>query len=52
MASSHYWLRLRAEVGLRDPPPDDKPPPVDDAIDAELRDDVFPRKAEMPDEIG
>ena len=31
---------------------DDKSPPVDDAIDAGLRDDVFPCKAEMPDEIG
>ena len=31
---------------------DYEPPPIDDAIDAELRDYVARRKAEMPDEIG
>ena len=32
--------------------PRTKPPPLDDAIDAELLDYVARRKAEMPDEIG
>ena len=31
---------------------DYEPPPIDDAIDAELRDFVARRKSEMPDEIG
>ena len=31
---------------------DYEPPPVDEAVDAELRDFVARRKAEMPDEIG
>lgn len=31
---------------------DYEPPPIDDAVDAELRDYVARRKAEMPDEIG
>ena len=29
-----------------------EPPPIDDAIDAELQDYIGRRKAEMPDEIG
>ena len=31
---------------------DYEPPPIDDAVDAELRDYMARRKAEMPDEIG
>ena len=31
---------------------DYQPPPIDDAVDAELRDYTARRKAEMPDEIG
>jgi trimethylamine--corrinoid protein Co-methyltransferase len=37
------WKRQLAEY---------EPPPIDDAIDEELRDFVARRKAEMPDEIG
>ena len=37
------WKQLLADY---------EPPPIDDAIDAELRDHVARRKAEMPDEIG
>ncbi len=37
------WKRQLAEY---------EPPPIDDAIDAELQDHIARRKAEMPDEIG
>ena len=37
------WKQLLADY---------EPPPIDDAVDAELRDYVARRKAEMPDEIG
>ncbi|MXV97703.1 MAG: trimethylamine methyltransferase family protein [Acidimicrobiaceae bacterium] len=37
------WKQLLADY---------EPPPIDDAVDAELRDYVTRRKAEMPDEIG
>ena len=37
------WKKLLADY---------EPPPIDDAVDAELRDYVARRKAEMPDEIG
>jgi trimethylamine--corrinoid protein Co-methyltransferase len=37
------WKRALAEY---------EPPPIDDAVDEELRDFVSRRKAEMPDELG
>ncbi len=37
------WKKLLADY---------EPPPIDDAVDAELRDYVARRKSEMPDEIG